>query len=315
MNPPKAYTLTAKQRQDYLLQPDALPDYDWEKATDEYETPPFLSKTSLRFWLNTQTIGYSTHWHNAQEIIVPLEGSYSVIIQDTLFCLQPGDILLVPPGDLHSIQAPLGGARFVFLLELDIFCQITDFFRTRSLLAKPVHITADNSPEIYEREIGLIRKAAAFYWGDNPARLLSLYSCMLEFYACYTDFCINQNASVAQSGTMPAKASLNRLTRLLEYLQKHYAEDITLEDAAQRAGLSRFYFTRLFKQHTGQTFYDYLNFLRISEAKKLLKDTDIPIRDIASACGYTSNSSFHRSFRRYQNCTPSTYRSLCSRRM
>lgn len=311
MNPKKFFSLTDKQKNDYQNQPDGFLTYDWEAVNEEYEIPPFLSKTTMRFWYNTQDTGFSTHWHDAQETIVPLEEGYTVTASDMVYHLAPGDILIIPPGILHSISAPSGGARFIFLYELDIFCQLTDFFRTQALLSKPVLINMDTCPEIYEKEISLLMEAAGHYWGSLPSRQLRIYACLMNFYACYTEFCSGRAPLPAGSPKSPSPKDYSaKLGYLLQYLQQNYAENISLEAAAQKTGLSKFYFSRIFKQYTGQTFYDYLSFLRISHAESLLKDTATPIADIALACGYANLSSFHRSFRRFQKCTPSQYRSL-----
>lgn len=311
MNPQKLFALTAREKAAYQIQPDKYPTYDWAASTEEYEIPPFIPKTFMRFWYNTESTSYTTHWHDAQEIIIPLEEDYTVIVQDIPFHLKPGDILLVPPGSLHSLEAPPSGSRFIFLLELTILCQLTDFFRTQSFLSRPVHITSDTCPEIYGQEIGLIMQLASHYWNDSPARQLRIYSCLMEFYACYTEFCVHKNNTVSNTpGNLPAGDGSRKIPVLLTWLQQHYAENISLEDAASRVGLSKFYFSRVFKQHTGQTFYDYLSFLRIRSAETLLKDTSTPISEIAAACGYSALSSFNRSFRRFQKCTPSEYRNL-----
>jgi len=311
MNPRKLFTLTAEEKSAYQIQPDHYPKYDWAASTEEYEIPPFIPQTFMRFWYNTEDTSYYTHWHDAQEIIVPLEENYTVTVQDTLFHLVPGDILLIPPGSLHSLEAPGSGARFIFLLEHNILCQLTDFFRTQALLSKPVYITSDTCPEIYEQEIGLIMQAASHYWGNAPSRQLRIYSCLMEFYACYTDFCIAPNNSAADnSGNLLSSDCSRKISALLNYLQTHYTDNISLEEAAAKAGLSKFYFARVFKRHTGHTFYDYLSFLRIQSAEQLLKDTATPVSKIATATGYATLSSFNRSFQKFQKCTPSEYRNL-----
>lgn len=150
MNPQNLFTLTARQKNDYLKQPDMVTGNGREKIREEYEIPSFYPHFSLRFWYNTQTSSYSTHWHNAQEIIIPLEGDYIAAVQGDSYHLNPGDILLIPPGSLHSMAAPGNGSRFIFLLDLDIFCQLTDFIHTQSLLSKAVLLSAGSCPEIYE---------------------------------------------------------------------------------------------------------------------------------------------------------------------
>lgn len=311
MNPRKLFSLTAEQQEAYQIQPDDFPGYEWASVTEEYEIPPYLSKTFMRFWYNTQNAEFTTHWHDAQEIIIPLEEDYTVTAQDTVYHLEPGDILLIPPGILHSIEAPSGGSRFILLYELAVFCQLSDFVQTQSLLSRPVLMTSDSCPEIYEQEITLLMQAVSHYWGTHPSKQLSLYACLMEFYACYTDYCMNQKvSSLKTSGNLSSKNYSRKLISLLEYLRQHYSENISLEDAARQAGLSKFYFSRIFKEYTGQTFYDYLSLLRIQAAENLLKDTATPVSAIAAACGYSSTSSFNRSFRKFQNCTPSEYRSL-----
>lgn len=311
MNPRKLFALTEDQKKAYQIQPDEFPGFTHNDTMEEYELTPYVDKTTLRFWYNTQNGSFATHWHDAQEIIIPLEEEFLVTVQNVSYRLQPGDILLIPPGELHSIEAPSAGSRFIFLLELTLFSQFGDFLRTRALLSRPVLITADTCPEIYETEISLIMQTAAHYWGTSPSKLLLIYACLMNFYAHYTDYRTGQSPHPGQAPVRPRTgAPSEKIIRLLEYLQHHYAESITLEEAARQTLLSKFYFTRIFKQQTGQTFYDYLSFLRIQAAESLLKDTSIPVSEVAAACGYANVSSFNRTFRRYRECSPSEYRSL-----
>ena len=307
MNPKHLFTLNANCRRQYQTQPDQF-SYIREKAI-EYERPPYLEKAALRFWYNTQPEGYETHWHDAQEIIVPLEEGYCVTVQDVVYSLEPGDILLIPPGCLHSIKGSNTGSRFIFLLEMDFFCRLESFAQVRALLSHPVLITADTYPEIYEREISLIMEIAAHYWSDNPVKQMYIYARMLELYACYAEHhWKNPHSLSTQSDAPQSEKLLQKLNSLMAYLEQHYAEAISLDHAAEMVGLSKYYFTKIFKRHTGQTYYDYLSFLRVQAAENLLRDNLLPIADIAAACGYASISSFNRVFRKLKGCRPSEYR-------
>ena len=308
MNPKHLFTLTAHQREKYQTQPDSLPDYDWYENYDEYEQPPYMKQSTLRFWYNTQTVSYSRHWHNAHEMIVPLEEGYRVTIQSESWDLKPGDIFLIPPGELHSLEAPDSGARFIFLYELDFLSQPGFLSLTRSFLTKPVLISSASCSSIYEKEISLVMQLASHYWAESPVRLLHIYSCLLEFFACYTEFCCT-DLSASHPG--PASgSSVRKLNEALSYMEQNYAGKLSLEDTARIAGFSKFYFTRIFKQYTGQTFYEYLNTLRIQASEELLLDTGLSVSQIAKACGYQSVSSFNRSFRTFRHCSPSEFRRL-----
>lgn len=309
MNPRNLFSLTSHQRQIYQIQPDDFPGYNWHEQSDEYERPPYLDKSALRFWYNTQNSDFSTHWHNAQEIIIPLENGYTVRVQETIYHLEPGDILLIPSGELHSLSAPQTGARFIFLFELNPFSPLEDFSYIYSFLKKPIYISASVCSGIYEKQISLIMALAAHYWGNSPAKQLHIYSCLLEFYACYADYS-NHISTVSSLKAVPPQPvpSTQKLNLVLEYLKQHYPEKITLESAAEIAGLSKYYFSRVFKQHTGYTFIDYLNSIRIQGAETFLAETNMTVSSISAACGYSSITSFNRHFYRLNGCTPLKFR-------
>lgn len=314
MNPGHLFALTPQQKLLYSNQPDQFIPPD-RTSTEEFEVPDFVDKIGLRLWYNTQTDCYARHWHDAQEIVIALENGYTVTVQDTEYHLLPGDIFVIPPGELHAIQAPSCGARFVLLLDLNLFGQIKSFLQTRSLLATPIWISSETCPEIYERSISLFMEIASLYWGGKSTRLLSICARMLDFYACYAEF----HLSLANKDLPRRKPPLSdsnlaqKLDRLLEYLQEQYAGDISLEEAAQMLGLSKYYFTRIFRQHMGQTFNDYLTFLRIQAAEELLQQSGMSMSEICAACGYSSVSSFNRNFHKLKGCSPTEFRKLYHR--
>jgi AraC-like DNA-binding protein len=100
-----------------------------------------------------------------------------------------------------------------------------------------------------------------------------------------------------------------RFERVILLINQHfYNVNLDLNQAAQEAALSRYYFSRYFKQKTGQCFYDYLSFVRLSHAQEMLLKTDLPVMDIAIHCGFSSLSTFFRVFKTETGYTPSQYR-------
>jgi len=92
-----------------------------------------------------------------------------------------------------------------------------------------------------------------------------------------------------------------------EYLRENESRDITLEQCAERFGVNPYTLSRMFKHITGVNFIDYVVKLRIDKAKRMLRDTDLKINDIADCLGYQP-SYFIRMFKKYEGMTPGQYR-------
>jgi len=101
---------------------------------------------------------------------------------------------------------------------------------------------------------------------------------------------------------------------LLEYIDTHYTEDLTLEDMADIIGFSKYHFSRLFKQYTNFTFCDYLKHRRIQAAEMLLEQPEYSITEVALQAGFPSISTFNRIFKEYKNCTPTEFRTMMAKR-
>ena len=99
-----------------------------------------------------------------------------------------------------------------------------------------------------------------------------------------------------------------QLNQVLDYIDAELAEEIKLSNLADVLGMSPLHFGRMFKQSMGISPHQYVIQQRIERAKRLLKDRDRPIIDIALACGFTNHSHLSRQFRKVVGMTPSHYR-------
>lgn len=99
-----------------------------------------------------------------------------------------------------------------------------------------------------------------------------------------------------------------RSDEILQYIEEHYTEDLSLTGISALYGFSPNYFSSLFKKKTGCNFVQYLTRLRISKSKRLLLQTHMTIQEISAATGYYSASFFIRSFKKAEGMTPLDYR-------
>lgn len=100
----------------------------------------------------------------------------------------------------------------------------------------------------------------------------------------------------------------NPVRDAMRYIHAEYARKLTLEDVAAIVYISPSYLSKLFNAETGQSFKDYLNDVRISESKKLLKSTEMSLLDISNTVGFVDQSYFSRVFKLRTGMTPKDWR-------
>lgn len=112
-------------------------------------------------------------------------------------------------------------------------------------------------------------------------------------------------------GTSP-EAALDGQLRAVEaasaYISEHFGEKLTVGGLAAMAGFSEYHFIRVFKRLTGFTPYEYLLNTRVSNARYLLKNTGLPVKEICFATGFSGESAFCTAFKRVEGMTPAQYR-------
>ncbi|HEY0834466.1 MAG TPA: AraC family transcriptional regulator [Azospirillum sp.] len=117
-----------------------------------------------------------------------------------------------------------------------------------------------------------------------------------------------RHASPMQAVSVRASLSPAVLRRVLDYIEEHVADDISLQALAAVAGLSPYHFARCFKQDVGRSPYRYVTDRRLQRAGRLLATTRLPVADIAVRCGFSRPGHFSTTFRRVFGVTPLRYR-------
>jgi AraC-like DNA-binding protein len=92
------------------------------------------------------------------------------------------------------------------------------------------------------------------------------------------------------------------------YIHSHFAQHLTLDEISSAAFLSPNYFSSLFAQATGSTVFDYVNKVRLEEARRLLQETRLPVQEVAKQSGFQTASHFTRTFRQQTGLSPRDFR-------
>lgn len=93
-----------------------------------------------------------------------------------------------------------------------------------------------------------------------------------------------------------------------DYINHNFAKDLTLEEVSKEINISPYYFSKLFKEETGENFIEYVTSVRIEHAKELLKNSEYSIKEVCIYSGYSDPNYFSRIFKKYAGLPPSEYR-------
>ncbi len=282
-----------------------------EQLDGNKETVNYASNTSIRLYDNDEQEDYPVHWHTPLEIIMPTKNNYTVYCNNIEYVLNEGDILFISSGVLHQLHAPDNGRRFIILADLTPLNSMREFESLTAILSPIVHITPANSPKIHEGLQRLIHSIATEYKSDAVFKDTVIYSKLISIFAL-----IGRNSTLEKTAIDTNSSKELEYSKIFlsvcDYINKHFSENITLEQVADLAGFSKYHFSRIFRQYADIPFYQYLNKKRIMHAATLLMEPDMSITEISLQCGFSSISAFIRMFKIHKNCTPSEFKKMYS---
>lgn len=249
------------------------------------------------------------HWHNDMEIIYIKKGKGIITVDLEPFTAEQGDIIVVPPGQLHSIE-PIDG----YAMEYENI-----IFQLNMLMAVQGDICTEKFFQpLLQRQIAIVNH----YPPDSPIYPI-LSGCLdamdnicREFASGY-EFAIKGQlftffyalvSSVPTPLSKHQNKSLDRLKDILKYVETNYADKISIADAAEICGFSQSHFMKFFKNNMAVSFTDYLNDYRLTMAARLLVSSSDTIVNVAAESGFDNLSYFNRLFKRKYGCTPTAFR-------
>lgn len=247
------------------------------------------------------------HWQNSMELIFVKKGSGLVQVGLEPVTARAGDIFVLAPGMLHGL-GQLPGETMEYeniIFEVELLGGSSDLCYRRYLLplqsgrlSLPSRLTPGRP--CYDGALGCLRQLEDVnrdrvlgYELQVKGLLLSLLSLL-----------------VAQSDTLPPSenADTRRLKTILQYVTTHYAETLSVAEAAGVCQCSPSHFMRWFRQMTGQSFTEYLNACRLNAAAEALRSTDDTVLAVAERTGFKNLSYFNRAFKARFGLPPREYR-------
>ena len=273
-----------------------------------YETVEYENQRFVMLYDNDEVEQYPTHWHNAVEIIIPLHNGFTVTLGGIDYHLSEKEIIIIPPGELHSMPAQ-DGRRIIFQCDNSVISDVPSLESILPIFSSAVHITPTLNKELYVLARKNILDIYTEYYAKAPMTDVRIYMYLLTMLTAVREFQLTKSEENAAANAVSADES-RKFGLVTKYINQNYMYDLPLEKLASIAGYSKYHFSRIFKEYNGMSYIQYINSKRIKAAERLMADSSLPITEVAMQCGFSSLTTFNRAFRKAKGCTPTEFRKL-----
>lgn len=256
-------------------------------------------QNDLYAWDHTlgRVLDYRTpHIHTNMELIFYHGGSTEVTVDSVRYQPEEGDAILIFPNQIHSYVTKEAERFQLFLLKPELVPELAEVL-----------------------ELGTPASAVIKGAGNHP-HVVTLYRRLAEL--CNTNEEIHQKKQMLRGYSLTLLSELisrmtihraprtdsDTLRSIIHYCTKHYNEDLSLSTLEEQLHLNKYYISHLFSGRLGLRFNDYINSLRITEACRLLLNTEESITSICDRVGFNTLRTFNRAFMKQIKLSPSEYR-------
>lgn len=243
------------------------------------------------------THAFTRHYHEEYVVGVIVRGSYEFYHRGEMVKIREGEVVVINPGELHSGQA------------------YHDKGWTYRTMYPSITLMRRIAAEITEKnwEMPFFQQSVI----HDPYLAQQLQALHLLFEQSHSQLARDTQLRIVL-GTLISRHAINRslsvmlatdqqvVRQVRDYLHEHYAENVSLDDLAEVAGLSPYHLVRVFKKEMGLPPHQYLAHLRVLRAKAMLSSGEA-IGKVATATGFTDQSHLTRWFKRVMGIPPGKY--------
>ena len=239
------------------------------------------------------------HYHTFHKVILLLAGRADYAVEGEHFHLQPGDFVLVGRGSIHRPEVAEG-----------------DFYERVILYISPEYLQ-----KLGEEDLGWCFSQAQqrFHYvyhsagNDSIRKLLYELECAARDSGfgsgilrrgIFAQLMVALNRAVAEGESVNAAAGDTKVVAVLQYLNTHLTEELSIEELAARFYISKYHLMRRFRSETGYTIHNYITEKRLLLAQQMLKKR-VPLWQAAESCGYQDYSTFSRAYKKQFGYAPS----------
>ncbi len=236
----------------------------------------------------TNSVGYyKPHWHESVELLHCLAGEGNVIINGTVFEFKPDTTIIVNPNQIHVITSE-SKVQYDCIIIFDTFCRENGIYTDKYVF----------NSVIQSHQIGQLhlKMYEDFTNAEQAAKIrLDALDLLYNLQKNFTTEVLNKK-----------ETSVVEIKMAIEYINRNYQENITVDAVAKASNLSKYYFTKRFKEITGKTFIEFLNSVRCRRAADNL-NLGKSVNEACFLSGFNDPAYFSRVFKKIMGVPPSKY--------
>ena len=237
-------------------------------------------------------------YHNVFEIYFLIEGKCKFFIDDTVYVLKPGNLVIIPPDVLHRAyyEKDVPITRYVLYFESTMLLpKVKEALLSAGHYVRRLTVPTSELASIFEN----IKKEN--YLPDEMSEPLA--------QGYITSIAALISRSIENQDSIDIKIQNKLVEATIAHIKSNYSNNISLEDTAKELSVNFRYLSRLFKIKTGIGFNEYLNLYRLSQAKAILSGSPSKsIAEIAYDCGFNDSNYFSLKFKKLFGVSPTNFK-------
>lgn len=244
-----------------------------------------------------------SHSHQFYEIYYLRRGERNYFINGKLYPIKSGDVVVLNPYDVHRTTSS----------KIEEFERVLIYFKSEFLFDDALSTHLRLLPFSPDAQIVRFPPQKQAYIEKLIFKML--YECTQKrrgFHIYLKSLLTNLLIKIYRQSLSPIyqmnKPNHKQIEQITTYLNQNYDKALTLDLVSEQFCLSKYYLSRMFKKHTGFNFSEYIQSIRIREARHQLLETNKKVSEIAKQVGFTSIAHFNKVFKKHTNTSPSKYR-------
>lgn len=254
----------------------------------------------LDFFIDPGQTVINKHFHDWIEIVYLIHGDLEIQVNQKTTKLKEHDFVVINPMSIHSTRCMNGNTAILLQIPTSFLEKFMPDIREYS-----INVDLESKDPRVQTKLANIRSTLQDLWINYQFQAkgyeFRCYSLIFEvIFILIHSFSYKLDRKERQKN----QKNLERVRTIIEYVENHYTEQLSIAEIAGRVGLNEIYFSRFFKANMGMTFLEYLNMVRLEKIYVDLLNTNMPIKDIQEKHGFYNDKVFRRMFREIYGCTP-----------